>query len=159
MKLSLTKTASALAALAFGLTVQAAFAQGTEPGQETLSKELMEDTVLCMKNVTDEPVVALVWEGFFSYAGNTRPLTILGGKTTCLRYRDAIRIEPDFHFVADGKFRPIYFRGICKRLKNGNARFYLFERTPRGGKRCVWDKSRSDDSIRRLVKGAKPITR
>ena len=158
MKLSLPKTA-ALGVLTASLIFSSAFAEGTEPGQDPLSKELMEDTVLCMKNTSDEPIVAIVWEGFKSYAGNTRPVALKPGKTACLRYQDVIKIKPDFYFVADGTFKPRRFRGACSRLKNGMARFYLLSRTEDGGKICVEDKTRSKDSIRKLVKDAKSITR
>ncbi len=158
MKLSLPKTA-ALGVLTASLIFSSAFAEGTEPGQDPLSKELMEDTVLCMKNTSDEPIIAIIWEGYITAAGTTRKVALEADKTACLRYRDAYKIKADFYFVADGKFKPLYFRGACSRLKNGMARFYLLSRTEDGGKICVEDKTRSKDSIRKLVKDAKSITR
>ncbi len=158
MKLSLPKTA-ALGALTISLIFSSAFAKDSEANIEPLPRELMEDTVLCMKNTSDEPIVAIVWEGFKSYAGNTRPVALKPGKTACLRYQDVIKIKPDFYFVADGKFKPQRFRGACSRLKNGMARFYLLSRSENGGKKCVEDKSRSKDSIRSLVANARPISR
>ncbi len=158
MKLSLPKTA-ALGALTISLIFSPAIANDSQTNIEPLPRELMSDTVLCMKNTSDEPIVAIVWEGFKSYAGNTRPVALKPGKTACLRYRDVIKIKPDFYFIADGKFKPRRFRGACSRLKNGMARFYLLSRTEDGGKICVEDKTRSKDSIRKLVKDAKSITR
>ncbi len=154
MKLSMTKITSALFAMAFGLTVQSALAQDS---QEPLSRELLEDTVLCMKNTSDEPIVAIIWEGYITAAGTTRKVALEADKTACLRYRDAYRIKADFYFVSDGKFKPLYFRGVCSRLKNGMARFYLLSRSENGHKKCVEDKTRNKDSIRRLVADANPF--
>ena len=121
--------------------------------------ELASDTVVCLKNTgADEDAVVVLYESYWNRAAGVRQVRVAPGKTSCVRYRAAKEIKPDFFYesqVDDVRLRA--FRGVCNRVKGNFAAYYELGTSEDGARTCDRDADRSAESIRALVRDAKAI--
>jgi hypothetical protein len=146
------KLATIVAACFAASVIPLSSVQANEP------EKLNEDTVLCLKNTSSEEAIAVVYESFWNANPNMRQVNVKPGKTSCLRYRSAKEVRPDFFFEdRSDEVKLRAFKGVCKRVKGRFAKYYEIGENAEGRRTCEIHEEKTSDEIRALVAEAKAI--